>query len=382
MTESIYNEDERAIRETFSRFTEERVRPQAQAIDEAKKFPRDLFEQVGALGLFGMRYPEEYGGTRTGTRPYLLAIEELARGSLSLAACCTMQSLMGTYFVFRSGDDNVCRRFLVPAIRGEKVGTICITEPDAGSDLDSIATRATQDNNGWVLNGAKTWITSAPAADFFTVFAVTAQGARPRENELSVFLVERGTTGLTVGKTIEKMGLWGSVTSEVNFDDCRVPPDRLLGERGKGREYLREILAKIRLTTAALALGVGEAAVADAVRYAGERVQFGKPIGKNQAIRVQLADRATELEAARHLILHAAWLEDEGLPNMKEASMAKLFASESALSACDTAARVLASYGYAMEYPVQRYLRDVRFTLIGGGTSEILKLIIAKEIGL
>ncbi len=382
MNSAVYTDDERAIHETFSRFADEQVKPRAQAIDEAKQFPRQLFEQVGALGFFGMRYPEQWGGTSMSTRAYLLAVEQIARASLSLAACCTMQSLMGTYFIFRSGNDDIIKQFLVPAIKGEKVGTICITEPDAGSDLDSIATRAVEDNGGWVLNGAKTWITSAPAADFFTVFAVTAQGERPRDKELSVFLVERDNPGLTVGKTIEKMGLWGSVTSEVNFDNCRVPADRLLGERGKGRNYLREILANIRLTTASLALGVGEAAVADAIQYAGERVQFGKPVGKNQAVKVQLADRATELEAARHLISHAAWLEDEGLPNMKEASMAKLFASESALAACDTAARVLASYGYAMEYPVQRYLRDVRFTLIGGGTSEILKLIIAKEIGL
>jgi len=382
MTASIYTEDEIAIRDTFHRFSEEQVKPRAEAIDEAKQFPRELFERVGALGLFGMRYPTQWGGTDTGTRAYLLAIEELARGSLSLAACCTMQSLMGTYFVFRSGDDDIRKRFLVPAIKGERVGTICITEPDAGSDLDAISTRAVEDGGEWVISGAKTWITSAPAADFFTVFAVTKQGAKPRDNELSIFLVERDTSGLTVGKTIEKMGLWGSVTSEVSFDDCRVPAGNLLGERGKGQAYLREILARIRLTTAALALGVGEAAVEDAVRYAGERIQFGKPIGKYQAIKVQLADRATELEAARHLISHAAWQEDEGLPNMKEASMAKLFASESALSACDTAARVMGAYGYAMEYPVQRYLRDVRFTLIGGGTSEILKLIIAKEIGL
>jgi butyryl-CoA dehydrogenase len=239
-----------------------------------------------------------------------------------------------------------------------------------------------EDGNEWVLNGSKTWITSAPVADFFTVFAVTREGERPRDNELSVFLVERGTDGLIVGKTIEKMGLRGAVTSEVTFDDCRVPAGNLLGERGKGQAYLREILARIRLTTAALALGAGEAAVADAVKYAGERVQFGKPIAKYQAIKVQLADRATELEAARHLTAYAAWREDEGLPNMKEASMAKLFASESAVAACDTAARVLGAYGFAMEYSVQRYLRDVRFTLIGGGTNEILKLIIAKEIGL
>jgi butyryl-CoA dehydrogenase len=323
-----------------------------------------------------MRYPEKWGGTDTGTRMYLLAIEELARGSLSLAASCTMQSLMGTYFIYRSGDDDIRQRFLVPGIKGEKVGTICITEPDAGSDLGSISTRATETKDGWVLDGAKTWITSAPVADFFTVFALSGK------KELSVFLVERGTEGLTVGRTIEKMGLWASVTSEVSFDNCRVPLQNLLGERGKGRAYLTEILARIRLTTAALALGAGDAAIEEAVRYANERVQFGKPIGKYQALKVQLADRATELEAARHLITHAAAREDEGLPNMKHASMAKLFASESALKACDTAMRVLSSYGYAMEYPVQRYLRDVRFTLIGGGTSEILKLIIAKEIGL
>jgi alkylation response protein AidB-like acyl-CoA dehydrogenase len=382
MTASIYTDEEIAIRDTFHRFSEEQVKPRAEAIDEAKQFPRELFQRVGALGLFGMRYPAEWGGTDTGTRAYLLAIEELARGSLSLAACCTMQSLMGTYFVYRSGDDDIRKRFLVPAIKGERVGTICITEPDAGSDLDAISTRAVENKGEWVLNGSKAWITSAPAADFFTVFAVTKQGERPRDNELSIFLVERDTPGLSVGKTIEKMGLRGAVTSEVSFDDCRVPAGNLLGERGKGQDYLREILARIRLTTAALALGAGEVAVEDAVRYAGERVQFGRPIGKYQAIKVQLADRATELEAARHLMLHAAWREDEGLPNMKEASMAKLFASESALSACDTASRVMGAYGYAMEYPVQRYLRDVRFTLIGGGTSEILKLIIAKEIGL
>jgi len=283
---------------------------------------------------------------------------------------------MGTYFIYRSGNDELRERLLVPAIRGEKVGTICITEPNAGSDLGAIATRATETDGDWVLDGTKTWITSAPVADFFTVFARTGEGG-----ELSVFLVEKGTPGLSVGRTIEKMGLWASVTSEVIFDGCRVPKENLLGEKGKGRAYLQEILAKIRLTTAALALGAGRGALEEAVRYAGERVQFGKPIGKYQAVKVQLADRATELEAARHLIEYAAWREEHGLPNMKEASMAKLFASESALRACDTAARVLSSYGYAMEYPVQRYLRDVRFTLIGGGTSEILKLIIAKEMG-
>jgi len=377
MTRLGYSDSEQAVHDTFHRFAEEKVKPVAAEIDAARQFPRELFEQVGELGLFGMRYPPEWGGTESGTRAFLVAVEQLARGSLSLAACCTMQSLMGTYFVYRSGNDELRKEFLAPAIAGRKIGTICITEPDAGSDLDAISTRARRDGDDWVLSGAKTWITSAPVADFFTVFAVTGE-----DKELSVFLVEKETAGLTVGKTIEKMGVWASVTSEVSFDSCRVPAGNLLGDQGAGRGYLKEILAKIRLTTAALALGVGEAAVEEAVRYAGERVQFGKPIGKYQAVRVQLADRGTELEAARQLIDHAAACEDADLPNMKLASMAKLFASESALKACDTAARVLSSYGYAMEYPVQRYLRDVRFTLIGGGTSEILKLVIAKEMGL
>ncbi len=368
-------DDEKAIQETFRRFTKEKVAPRAREIDESKEFPRDLFAEVGRLGLFGMRYPEEYGGTKTSTMSHLLALEELSGGCLALAAPCMMQSLMGTYFIFRSGSEELCRRFLVPAIQGEMLGTICITEPGAGSDLSAITTRATRDGDEWVLNGTKTWITSAPIADLFTVLALTA------EKELSIFLVEKGTPGLSVSRTFEKLGLWGSSNSEVVLEDCRIPGDRLLGEVGKGRAYLAEILAKIRLATAALALGAGEAARDEALRYANERVQFGRPIAAFQAIKMKLADMATELEAGRRLMEYGAWREDQGMPNMREASMAKLFVSEAATRACDEASRVLASYGYSLEYPVQRYLRDVRFTLIGGGTSEILKLIIAKEIG-
>jgi butyryl-CoA dehydrogenase len=377
MTTSRYTEQEEAARTTFRRFVEKKVLPQAKEIDEAKAFPRKLFVEAGELGFFGMRYPEKWGGNEAGTLAYLLAVAELARGNLSLAACCTMQSLMGTYFIFRSGQDSLCERFLAPAIRGDKVGTICMTEPNAGSDLDAMTTTAKEDGQCFVLNGTKTWITSAPVADFFTVFAVTGD-----KKELSIFLVESGTPGLIVGRSIEKMGLWASLTSEVIFDGCKIPKSHLLGNKNQGRDYLREILAKIRLTTAALALGVGEIALEEATRYANERVQFGKPIGKFQAVSMSLAERATEMEAARHLMEYAAWREDQNLANMKEASMAKLFASETALKACESAARVFASYGYAMEYPVQRYLRDVRFTLIGGGTSEILKLVIAKEMGL
>ena len=377
MLDFTLSEEEELIRETFRRFASEKVAPRAEEIDTAKAVPTELFRQVGELGLFGMRYPETCGGTECGVRGYLIAIEELARASLSLAALCTMQSLMGTYFIFRSENKELHEKFLRPAIEGELVGTICITEPEAGSDLSAIATRATKVDGGWQIDGTKTWITSAPIADLFTVFALTGE-----KKELSIFLVEKGTAGLTVGKTIEKMGLWGSVNSEVAFEGVVVPESHLLGELHGGRPYLTEILTKIRLTTASLAQGAGEAALEYAIKYAGERVQFGKPIGKFQALKVKMAEAATELEASRRLIDYATWREAGEMKNMKEASMAKLFASEAAVRACDVASRVLASYGYAMEYPVQRHFRDVRFTLFGGGTSEILDLIIAKEIGL
>jgi butyryl-CoA dehydrogenase len=373
------NEEEAMLRDTIRKFVEEKVKPRAREIDERAEFPRGEFLAVGALGYFGMRYPEKYGGTDTSVLGYALASEELARGSLSLAAACSMQSLMGTYFIYRSGNENLIRKFLLPALKGDVIGTICMTEPDSGSDLLSIKTSAKKDGDSYVLNGQKMWITQAPVADLFTVFARTASTGKP--SDLSVFLVERNTPGLVVGKNIEKMGVKASVTSEVSFEDCRIPLEYLVGKEGQGYEFLREILQEIRIMTAALALGVAQAALEDAIRYANERVQFGKPIASYQAIKVHLAEMATELEVARIFTHYAAWRSDEKLANMKEASMAKLFASETAVRVCDLATRIFGGYGYAMEYDVQRYFRDARFTLIGGGTSEILKMIISKELG-
>jgi len=367
-------EEQRSIRDAFRRLVDEKIAPHAAEIDAAAEFPREAFRAVGDLGFFGMRYPEDAGGTGHDVVTYCLAVEELARGSLSVAAVCTMQSLMGTYFLYRSGNEAIRRQYFWPALEGELVGTICFTEPGAGSDLSSIATRATRDKGEWVISGQKTWITSAPVADFFTVWAKTS------ENDISPFLVPRATRGLVVGRNIPKMGVRASVTSEVSFDECRVPEDFLLVEEGTGRAVLEEILEKIRLMTGALAVGAARGALETALQYAGERKQFGKPIKAFQAVKMRLADMATELEAARQLVHYGAWRDDVGLPSRKEAAMAKLFASETGLKVCDGAARVLASYGYAEEFPVERHLRDVRFTLIGGGTSEILKLIIAKEI--
>lgn len=370
------SEDQRAIRDAFARFSDERIAPQAAALDEAHEFPRALFAELGKLGFFGMRYPESEGGGGADLISFCLALSEIARGSMALAGAAAMQSLMGTNFLQMLGSDNIKTRLFRPAIRGEKIGAICMTEPNAGSDLSGMKTHARKVDGGYQLSGQKTWVTSAPVADFFTVFAKAGE-----EKKITIFLVEKGTAGLNIGRAIDKMGVRALPTSEVAFDDCFVPDShRLSRVEGDGEQHLRKLLAQIRVITGAMAVGQGRAALAEAIRYAGEREQFGKPIDRYQAIQMKLAEMGTDLEAAERLVLYAAWLVQTGKPHHKEAAMAKLFASEAALTVCDKAARVLASYGFAMEFPVQRYLRDIRFTLIGGGTSEILKLIIAKEL--
>ena len=370
------SQEQQAVRDTFARFCNEQVIPHADELDRAHEFPSQPFRQLGELGLFGMRYPEEVGGADMDLVSFCLALAEISRGSMSLAGCAAMQSLMGTKFLHMLGNADIQERLFQPALHGEKIGAICMTEPNAGSDLGSIATRAEKTDGGYRLNGQKMWVTSAPVADFFTVFARTGE-----DNLLTIFLVERDFAGLDVGRAIDKMGVWALPTSELSLSDCFVPDThRLSTEEGDGEKHLRRLLAEIRIITGAMALGGGRAALQEAVRYAAERKQFGKPINRFQAIQLKLAEMATDMEAAEHLVLYAAWRKDNDEPHHKEAAMAKLFASEAAARVCDQAARILASYGYAMEYPVQRYLRDIRFTLIGGGTSEILKLIIAKEL--
>jgi len=368
---------QQSVRDTFRKFTDEKVKSKAAEIDAKKEFPLDLFREVGKLGFFGMRYPEEAGGSGMDVISYCLAVIELARGSMSLAAACSMQSLMATYCLYRFGDEEIRRDFFSPALNGDKIGAICMTEPDAGSDLNSVKTIAKVLPVKFILNGQKTWITSAPFADFFTVLSRT-----DNSDKLSFFLVPAKTKGVVVGRNIEKLGVWGSITSEVAFEDAEIPRNYLLGEIGGGTKTLMEILAEIRIMTAALAIGVAQAAFEDAVEYAKTRVQFGQPIGKFQAVKVKIADMSVQLETAKHTLFYAAWLSDCNKPRTRESAIAKLYASEAANDICDQASRILASYSYAMEYPMQRYFRDARFTLFGGGTSEILKINIAREYGL
>jgi len=287
---------------------------------------------------------------------------------------------MGTSFIHRFGSEEQKQRLLVPAIQGEKFGVIAMTESDAGSDLGAIRTIARRDGDGFVLNGRKMWVTNVRLADFFTVAAKTDPEAGFKA--IDMFLVERERPGVSIGKDIAKMGVRGLGTGELILEDCRVPAENLFGQEGTGFRNLQGILEEIRIMMGSLSLGLGRTALDVAVKYAQERVQFDRPIAKFQAISHKLADMATQLEAARLLVYRAAWLLDQGERDMKLAAMAKLFASEMANQVADGASRILASYGFATEYEVQRYFRDARFLLLGGGTSEILRGIIAYEMDL
>jgi alkylation response protein AidB-like acyl-CoA dehydrogenase len=374
-----FTAEQEEFRKAVARFVDGEVAPAAEAIDERGEFPAKLFKRLGELGYLGLRYPEKYGGADADMVTYCLFAEELARGSLSVAAVAAMQSLMGTYFVYKYGSEALRARYLVPALRGELIATFGLTEPNAGSDVAAITTRAQRRGDRYVLRGTKTWVTSAPVADILTVAAKTSDERGMKS--IALFLLDRATMGgITLGKSIEKMAVRGSVTGEILLEDVEVPAEHLLGGETGGVEKIGGILSEIRVMTAAISVGLARAAYQAALAYARERHAFGKPIGEHQAIGFKLADMLTSLHAAILVTYQAAAQVDEGRIVTREAAMAKLFASETAVRITDEAARIFASYGLAMEYPVQRYFRDARFLLPGGGTSEILRLIIGRDL--
>jgi len=371
--------EQESFRRAVAKFVDAEVVPVAEAIDARAEFPTKLFRRLGELGYLGLRYPEAYGGADADMVTYCLFAEELARGSLSVAATAGMQSLMGTYFVYKYGSEELRRRYLVPALRGDLVATFALTEPNAGSDVANIMTRAQRRGDRYVLRGTKTWVTSAPVADMLTVAAKTSD-QRGMEN-IALFLLDRATMrGITLGKAIEKMSVRGSVTGEIHLEDVEVPAEHLLGGETGGVEKIGGVLSEIRVMTAAISVGLARAAYGAALAYARERVAFGKPIAEHQAIGFKLADMLTSLHAAILMTYQAAAQLDAGVVVAREAAMTKLFASETAVKITDEAARIFASYGLAMEYPVQRYFRDARFLLPGGGTSEILRVIIGRDL--
>jgi alkylation response protein AidB-like acyl-CoA dehydrogenase len=374
-----FSAEQEEFRRAVARFVDAEVVPVADTIDERGEFPRALFARLGELGYLGLRYPAAYGGADADTVTYCLFAEELARGSLSLAAAAAMQSLMGTYFIYKYGSEDLRRRYLIPALRGEKVATFALTEPNAGSDVAAITTRAEKRGDRWVLSGTKTWVTNAPVADVLTVAAKTS--AERGMKSIALFLLDRASMrGISLGKKIEKMSVRGSETGEIVLDGVEVPSDHVLGGETGGAEKIGTILSEIRVMTAALSVGIARAAYDAALAYARERQAFGKPIVEHQAITFKLADMLTSLHVATVMTYQAAASLDAGRPVAREAAMTKLFASEMAVRVTDEAARIFASYGLASEYPVQRYFRDARFLLPGGGTSEILRVVIGRDL--
>ena len=374
----LLSPEQEAFRRTVARFVDAEVVPVAGTLDERGEFPRALFARLGELGYLGLRYPEADGGAGADTVTYCLFAEELARGSLSVAAAAAMQSLMGTHFIHKFASEELRQRYLGPALRGEKVATFALTEPNAGSDLAGLTTRAERRGDHWVLSGTKTWVTNAPVADVLTVAAKTS-GDRGMKN-IALFLVDRGMRGVSLGKKIDKIAVRASETGEIVLDGVEVPAAHLLGGETGGVEKVSAILAEIRIMTAALSVGLARAAYDAALAYARARQAFGKPIVEHQAIGFKLADMLTALHVATVMTYQTAAQLDAGRGVTREAAMAKLFASEMAVRVTDDAARIFASYGLATEYPAQRYFRDARFLLPGGGTSEILRLIIGRDL--
>lgn len=371
---------EELIRKSIARFVDNELIPEAQEIDAQGEFPREMFRKIGQMGVFGIRYPQNKGGSGGNNTLYCIICEELARGLMSVAAITAMQCLMGTNFLFHFGTEELHQEYFLPAMRGEKISCFCLTEPEAGSDLGNVATRAVKNDNGYMINGMKTWVTNGPVADFYTVLCQTDPAKKFKG--LNFFFVPRHTPGVSVSKPFDVLGTRTTPLSELAFTNVEIPRHHLLGVEGRGMKNLLSILAEIRTMTAALAIGLQRAALADSIRYAHERAQFGRTISKYQLIQSKVANMATDLEASKLLTYRATRMIDSGTSCMKEASMAKYFATEAACRAADEATRIFGAYGYSMEYTAQRYYRDNRFLLYGGGTHEILQTNIARWVGL
>jgi butyryl-CoA dehydrogenase len=372
-------EEQEFFKKTITDTVNRMIVPRAAEIDEKDEFPWEVWREFTKLGYLGLRYPEEIGGMNADPVTAMIFYEQIARGSVGFAQSVIMNILMGTYFVFRFGSEEMKKRCLYPAMMGQKVATMCFTEDQSGSDLASTRTMAVKDGNEWVITGTKQWITNGPIADFATVLATTdpALGVKG----LNFFLVEKGTPGFSPGQTLDKLGCRGTVTGELVFEDVRVPEENLLGaELNKGVEYLGEILDEVRVMTGAMALGIATAAYAEGLEYARKRYAFGKAIGEYQLIRAKFAEMATDMEASRLMIYSAAWRLREKHASRMEAAMAKMFATETCLKVVDEVTRIWGANGFAHEYNPQRHFRDARFLLYGGGTHEILKDFLGRMI--
>jgi len=366
------------IRQTVRDFAEKEVRPVAAHVDKTGEFPKATIAKMAGLGLMGMVIPQEYEGAGLDTMALAVAIEEVARVCGSHALIMAAHNSLCTGTIWLAGTEDQKRRYIPDLASGRKLGTWALTEAMSGSDAAAMRTTATRSANGWTLNGTKTFCTNAPVAGTFVVHAIS--DPRKGNRGISAFIVERGNPGLSIGKVEDKLGVRGSATSQVLLTDCHVPTDALLGKEDEGFVNALRILDNGRIGIGSMAVGIAQGAFEESVKYSKERVQFDKPIAEHQAVQFMLADMAMRIDAARILVRRAAWLKDQGLPFKKEAAMAKLYASEMSSFVTNKAVQIHGGYGYIADYPVERMLRDAKLTEIGEGTSEIQRLVIAREL--
>jgi butyryl-CoA dehydrogenase len=359
-------------------FAEKEIEPKAKELDETGQFPFDTVKKLGEMGILGMVVPEEYGGSGYDTMSYSIAVEEISRVCGSTGITVAAHNSLGLYPVYLFGNEEQKRKYIPDLASGKKLGSFGLTEPDAGSDAAGTKTTAVLDGDAYVINGSKCFITNASVGETFVITAMTHKSKGYKG--ISSFILEKGIKGFSVGKKENKMGLRGSDTATLMFEDLRLPKENLLGKEGEGFKQFMITLDGGRISIGAMALGIAQGAYDKALDYAKEREQFGQPIGNFQAIQWKLADMATQLEAARHLIYHASELKDQGERFIRESAMAKLYASEVGRFVTHQAIQILGGYGYMSEYPVERYMRDVKLCEIGEGTSEIQRLVIAREL--
>lgn len=366
------------IRTMVRDFAEHEVAPTAAQRDEEERFDRLIFDQMAELGLTGIPWPEEYGGTGSDYLAYCIAVEELSRVCASTGVTLSAHTSLAGWPIYKFGTEEQKQNYLKPMAEGKSIGAYGLTEPGSGSDAGGMRTTAQKDGDTYILNGSKIFITNGGIADYYIVFALTDPYQKQRGT--SAFIVEKDRKGFSIGKKENKLGIRSSPTTEIIFEDCRVPKENLLGHEGEGFKIAMMTLDGGRNGIAAQAVGIAQGALDAAVRYAKERHQFGKPLMAQQGIAFKLADMATSVEAARLLTYQAAWLESQGLPYAKESAMSKLFAGDTAMKVTTEAVQVFGGYGYTKDYPVERFMRDAKITQIYEGTQEIQRLVISRYI--
>jgi butyryl-CoA dehydrogenase len=371
---------QKLFQKTIHEFCEKEIKPLAKKIDQDEYFSWELYKKMGKMGFMGMTVPKKYGGSGIDRVSYMIALEEISRVCGSTGITVEAHNSLGVGHIFEKGTEAQRKKYLPNLLNGKAIAAWALTEPNAGSDAASLQTTAVLDGDEWVLNGTKQFITSGDIAEVVTVMAKTdkTKGAKG----ISAFIVEKDTPGFKAGQLEDKLGLRGSRTAELILEDCRVPKENLLGEKDMGFVGAMNILDRGRTAIGAMSVGIARGALEESIEYAKQREQFGKPIGKNQAIQWMIADMATEIDAARLLVYRAAYLEDKNVPFSIEASMAKLFGSEIAMRATRNAIQIHGGYGYMRDRPLERFYRDVKLCQIGEGTSEVQRMIIAKRLGL